>query len=157
MWEEVMASWKGNIFRVNGPVLGESTGHRWIPTKMASDAEPWFFFGLRLNERLSKQLRRRGDLISQYVHYDVIVMIQHVPFTVKPQMKAVLPLAISIAALSDGCRYAGSWFVARNNLVIRYLVSQRMGQSSRMDARTSDMSDVFCKCLTFDNQKALLF
>ena len=30
-------------------------------------------------------------------------------------------------------------------------------QSSRMDIRKSDMSDVFWKCLTLDSQKALLF
>ena len=28
-----------NILRVTGPLLGESTGHRWIPLTKASDAE----------------------------------------------------------------------------------------------------------------------
>ena len=32
-----------NIFRVTGPLWGESTGHRWIPLTMASDAELWCF------------------------------------------------------------------------------------------------------------------
>ena len=47
----------GNIFRVTGPLLGESNDHRWIPLTKATDAE--LFFDLRLNKRLSKQTRRR--------------------------------------------------------------------------------------------------
>ena len=31
------------IFRVTGPLWGESTGHQWIPLKNASDAEFWCF------------------------------------------------------------------------------------------------------------------
>ena len=46
---------RGNIFRVNGPLWGESTGHRWIPLTKDNDAELWFFFfDLRLNKRFSK-------------------------------------------------------------------------------------------------------
>ena len=26
-----MTSWNGNIFRITGPLWGESTGNRWIP------------------------------------------------------------------------------------------------------------------------------
>ena len=32
-----MTSSKGNIFRVTGPLWGESTGHRWIPPIKVSD------------------------------------------------------------------------------------------------------------------------
>ena len=32
-----------NIFRVTGPLRGETTGHRWIPLTKASDAEHWYF------------------------------------------------------------------------------------------------------------------
>ena len=32
-----------NIFRVTGPLWGESTGHRWIPLTKASDQELWCF------------------------------------------------------------------------------------------------------------------
>ena len=39
----MMTSSNGNIFRVIGPLWGESTGHRWIPLTKASDAEPWCF------------------------------------------------------------------------------------------------------------------
>ena len=49
-----MTSPNGNIFRVTGPLWGESTGTRWITLTKASDAEFWcFFFGL--NERAVKQ------------------------------------------------------------------------------------------------------
>ena len=33
----------GNIFRVTGPLCGEFTGHRWIPSTKASNAELWCF------------------------------------------------------------------------------------------------------------------
>ena len=39
----MMTSSNGNIFRVNGPLCGEFTGHRWIPLTKASDAELWCF------------------------------------------------------------------------------------------------------------------
>ena len=61
LWDSVnsshpmMTSSNGNIFRVTGPLWGESTGHRWIPLTNASDAELWCF--LQLNKRLSKQAR----------------------------------------------------------------------------------------------------
>ena len=38
-----MTSSIGNIFRVTGPLWGESTGHRWIPLIKASVAELWCF------------------------------------------------------------------------------------------------------------------
>ena len=39
----MMTSLNRNIFRVTGPLWGESTGHRWIPLTKASDAELWCF------------------------------------------------------------------------------------------------------------------
>ena len=50
-------TWKH--FRVTGPLWGESTGHRWIPLKKASDAELCWFLYVRLNEQLRKQSTRR--------------------------------------------------------------------------------------------------
>ena len=35
----MMTSSDGNIFRVTGPLLGEFTGHRWIPLTKAGDTE----------------------------------------------------------------------------------------------------------------------
>ena len=53
----MMTSSIGNIFRVTGHLCGEFTGLRWIPRTKASDGEHWYFFYLRLNQRLSKQWR----------------------------------------------------------------------------------------------------
>ena len=39
----MMTSSNGNIFRVTGPLWGESTGHRFIPITKASRAEFWCF------------------------------------------------------------------------------------------------------------------
>ena len=39
----MMTSSSGNIFRVTGPLWGESIRHRWIPLTKASDTELWFF------------------------------------------------------------------------------------------------------------------
>ena len=39
----MMPSSNGNIFRVTGPLWGESTGHQWIPLTKASDMELWCF------------------------------------------------------------------------------------------------------------------
>ena len=38
-----MTSSNGYIFRVTGPLWGESTGHRWIPLTKAIDANLWCF------------------------------------------------------------------------------------------------------------------
>ena len=39
----IMTSLNENIFRVIGPMWGESTGLRWIPLTKANDAEIWCF------------------------------------------------------------------------------------------------------------------
>ena len=39
----MMTSSSGNVFRVTGPLWGESTGDRWIPLTKASDADLWCF------------------------------------------------------------------------------------------------------------------
>ena len=39
----MMTSSIGNIFRVTGPLRGESTGHWWIPLTKASDMKLWCF------------------------------------------------------------------------------------------------------------------
>ena len=53
----MMTSSNENIFGVNGRLGGKSTGHWWIPFTKASDAELWYFY-IRMNKQLSKQLRR---------------------------------------------------------------------------------------------------
>ena len=51
----MMTSSNGNDFRVTVPLCGEFTALRWFPNTKASDAEPWCFFNLGPNKRLSKQ------------------------------------------------------------------------------------------------------
>ena len=43
IWICMMTSSNGNIFRVTGPLRGESTGDQWIPLTEASGAELWCF------------------------------------------------------------------------------------------------------------------
>ena len=50
-----MTSSNGNIFRVTGPLYGEFTGHRWIPSQRLMTQSFAVFFDLCLNKRLSKQ------------------------------------------------------------------------------------------------------
>ena len=40
---KMMTPSNGNIYRVTGPLWGESIGNRWIPLTKASDEEPWYF------------------------------------------------------------------------------------------------------------------
>ena len=69
----MMTSSNGNFFRVTDPLLGEFTGHRWIPLTKASDAGLdfsliWAWLNLWANNC------EAGDLRRHRVHYDVIVM-----------------------------------------------------------------------------------
>ena len=77
IWSVMLTSSNGSIFRVTGPLWGESTGDRWIPRAKASDASFDVFYELRLIKRLSKQSRRWWFETSSrpLCHYDIIVMI----------------------------------------------------------------------------------
>ena len=55
----MMTSPDESIFRVTGPLLGESTGNRWISSQRPVTRSCDIFYDLRLNKRLSKQSRRR--------------------------------------------------------------------------------------------------
>ena len=57
----MLTSSNGNIFRVTGPLWGESTGHRWFPSQRPVARSFDVFFDSRLNKRLSKHFfsRRR--------------------------------------------------------------------------------------------------
>ena len=54
-------------------VLNKGNPHRWIHLTKSSDPGLWYFFYLRLNNRLSKP-SRRGDLKRHRIHYNVTVM-----------------------------------------------------------------------------------
>ena len=66
-----LSNW--NTFSVTGPLWGESTCHRWIPSPRPVTRCFGVFFDLRLNKRLSKQSRRRW-FETHHAHYDVITM-----------------------------------------------------------------------------------
>ena len=72
----MMTSSNGNIFRVTGPLWGESTGHRWIPLTKASDAARSGSFGIFFDLSLNKQLNNgeTGDLRHHRANYDVTFM-----------------------------------------------------------------------------------
>ena len=58
LWEYMMMSSKGIIFRVTGHRCGEFIGHRWIPTQRPVTRSFDAFFDLRPKKWLSKQWRR---------------------------------------------------------------------------------------------------
>ena len=55
LFDNIMTSSNGNIFRVTGHLCGEFTGPRWIPAQRPVTRSFNVFFDLRLNKRLSKQ------------------------------------------------------------------------------------------------------
>ena len=73
-WDEyMMTSSNGNIFRVTGPLWGESTGHWWIPLTKANDAELWCSFICAWTHGQANN-RDAGDLRRHGAHNDVTVM-----------------------------------------------------------------------------------
>ena len=76
----MMTSSNGNIFRVTDHLCREFTGHRWIPSTKASDAELWCFFFICVWINGWVNNREAGDLRRNRAHYDVIVMYTvHLP------------------------------------------------------------------------------
>ena len=51
----MMTSSNGNMFRITGPLCGEFTGHREVPSQRPVTRSFDVFFDLRLNKRLSIQ------------------------------------------------------------------------------------------------------
>ena len=70
----MMTSSNGNVFRVTGPLRGESTGDRWILFAKASDTELWCAW-----TNVWANNRDAGDLRCQDAHYGVTVMSQCMP------------------------------------------------------------------------------
>ena len=69
-----MTSSNGNIFRVTGRLCGEFTGHRWIPSTKASDAELLFsLICAWINGWVNNG--EAGDLRRHRSHYDVSVTV----------------------------------------------------------------------------------
>ena len=64
----MMTSSNGNIFRVTGPLLEESTGDRWVLLTEASDAELWCFLWSAPEQTVAQS-------IEALVIWDTIVLI----------------------------------------------------------------------------------
>ena len=65
-----MTSSHGNIFRVAGPLWGESTGHRGVPLTKASDSELWCFLWSAPEQTVEQII----ETLVMCVHYDVTLM-----------------------------------------------------------------------------------
>ena len=66
----MMMSSNGNLFRVTGPLWGESIGHRWLPLTKASDVELMFCLICAWTNSWAKN-RDAGDLKRHRAHYDL--------------------------------------------------------------------------------------
>ena len=75
-WSFMMTSSNGNIFRVTGPLWGESTGDRWIPLTKASDAEFWWFLWSASEQTVEQTIQTPAIciMIRHRAHYAVTVM-----------------------------------------------------------------------------------
>ena len=73
LFNNMMMSSNENIFRVTGPLWGESTGHRWIPLTKVSDTEPWRFLWLGPKWTV-------GWTIETLVIWDAIALIMTSPW-----------------------------------------------------------------------------
>ena len=70
---DMMTSSNGNIFRVTGPLCGEFTGPRWIPTQRPVTRNFDVFLYLAwINGWVN--IREAGDLRRHHAHYDAIVL-----------------------------------------------------------------------------------
>ena len=68
-----MTSSNENIFRVIGPLWGESTGHRWFSLTKASDSELWCFLWSSPQNNGWVNNRDAGDLRRHGAYYYVTV------------------------------------------------------------------------------------
>ena len=69
----IMTSSNGNIFRVTGPLQGESTGDRWIPLTKACNASLWCFLWSMPEQTIEQTIA--GDLRCHCARCDVTAMI----------------------------------------------------------------------------------
>ena len=76
----MMTSSNGKIFRVTGPLWGESTGHRWIPFTKASDSGALMFSLICTWTNSWANHRDAGDLRRHGVYYDVTVITKPLPY-----------------------------------------------------------------------------
>ena len=70
----MMTSSYENIFRITGPLWGESTSHRWIPLTKSSRTRSFDAFLICTSTNGWTNNWNAGDLRRHRVHYDVTVM-----------------------------------------------------------------------------------
>ena len=71
----MMTPSNGNIFRIAGPLWGESTGHQLILLTKASDAELWCFFFISAPEQTIEQTIMTPVIWdANRAHYDVTAL-----------------------------------------------------------------------------------
>ena len=75
MQNAVLSSPNGNIFRVTGPLWGESTGPRWIPLTKASNAGALMYSLICARTNGWVNNRDPGNLRCNFAHYEVTVMV----------------------------------------------------------------------------------
>ena len=102
LFQHMMTSSNGNIFRVTGPLCGEFTGHRWQwrGTLMFSLICVW------INGWVND--REAGDLRRYRAHYDVTVMTTHHSVTeictcvhISPKNGALLDICLIWCGICD--------------------------------------------------------
>ena len=121
---------KWKHFRVTGPLWGEFTGHRWIPSLRPMTRIFVVFFDLRLNKRLSKQLRCRWfetPWRSLWCHRNGTICIYHTvhspSYTIFDclcllyQQRLPNPEAHQgqINKYAKPCSFRNSWFITRRH------------------------------------------
>ena len=71
---DMVTSSNENLFRVTGPLWGESTGHRWIPSHKVQRRGALIFSFFCTWTNAWANTRHAGDLRRHRSHYDVTVM-----------------------------------------------------------------------------------
>ena len=74
----MMTSSNGIIFRIAGPLWGESTGHQLILLTKASDAELWCFLWSAPDQTIEQTTVTPVIWDANRTHYDVTVMLYFV-------------------------------------------------------------------------------
>ena len=106
----MMIAWDGNVFRVTGPLWGESTDYPWIPITKSQRCWPSIFlFDVCLNKELIKQsswrwLETPWRLCDVTVMDEPIVLTNNLKIAKLPQLRPHLSIVAkkhSIATITQ--------------------------------------------------------
>ena len=107
-----MTSSNGNIFRVTGHSCGEFTGHQWIPSTKASDAELWCLLWSAPEMHSWVNNSGAGDLKRHRDYRDVTVIRSHY----RSQCWEILRIWMTLNTASGDYSLISNW-----NKVSKYL------------------------------------